>query len=132
MCTEIIDLNQIVTLVLHVSWYLIYFDFQVVKELLVKETGISSDLLSSDAEWCREEELPEETRCKVNKKNLIFVSMLLFSCHVPWRAFPWPLQSKYWPWMGLVFVGALQKAFLCSIILLSWTRLSPLSIPGSE
>jgi hypothetical protein len=34
--------------------------------------------------------------------------------------------------MGLVFVGALQKAFLCSIILLSWTRLSPLSIPGSE
>jgi hypothetical protein len=51
----------------------IYFGLQVVKELLVKETGISSDLLSVDVEWCREEELPEETRCKVSKKNQLFV-----------------------------------------------------------
>jgi hypothetical protein len=47
-----------------------YFGLQVVKELLMKDSGISSDLLSGDVEWCREEELPEETRCKVCK-NLI-------------------------------------------------------------
>ncbi|XP_023710496.1 sister chromatid cohesion protein PDS5 homolog B isoform X1 [Cryptotermes secundus] len=38
---------------------------KVVKELLVKESGVSSDLLGSEVEWCREEELPEETRCKL-------------------------------------------------------------------
>ncbi|PSN32596.1 hypothetical protein C0J52_15180 [Blattella germanica] len=37
----------------------------IVKELLVKESGITSDLLCNDVEWCKEDELPEETRCKL-------------------------------------------------------------------
>lgn len=37
----------------------------------MKESGVTSDLLGNDVEWCREEELPEETRCKVCNKDLI-------------------------------------------------------------
>jgi hypothetical protein len=53
------------------------FELQVVKELLVRESGISSHLLGSDVEWCREEELPEETRCKVCEKNLSLCSCVV-------------------------------------------------------
>jgi hypothetical protein len=66
-CRFILNVN----LVLRANLYFFSFMFQVVKELLVKETGISSDLLGSDVEWCREEEMPEETRCKVCNKDLI-------------------------------------------------------------
>lgn len=36
---------------------------QIVKELLVKES--SEQQSESEVEWCREEELPEETRCRL-------------------------------------------------------------------
>lgn len=43
---------------------MIYYDyFQIVKELLVKES--SEQPSENDAEWCREEELPDETRCRL-------------------------------------------------------------------
>jgi hypothetical protein len=71
-CKFILDVN----LVLRANLYFFSFIFQVVKELLVKETGLSSDLLGSDVEWCREEELPEETRCKVRNKGLILCLFL--------------------------------------------------------
>jgi hypothetical protein len=60
-----------------VKIYIFYCGLQVVKELLVRESGINSHLLGSDAEWCREEELPEETRCKVCEKNLILNSCVV-------------------------------------------------------
>lgn len=37
---------------------------QIVKELLVKEVSIESDSHISDA-WCSEDDLPEDTRCKI-------------------------------------------------------------------
>ena len=61
-----------------------HFGLQVVKELLVRESGISSHLLGSDVEWCREEELPEETRCKVWETNLILISSVV---GMFWRVF---------------------------------------------
>jgi hypothetical protein len=66
---EAIDLSRD-RQILDANLYFFSLVFQVVKELLVKETGVSSDLLGSDVEWCREEELPEETRCKVCNKDL--------------------------------------------------------------
>ncbi|KAJ6650026.1 Sister chromatid cohesion protein PDS5 like B-B [Pseudolycoriella hygida] len=38
---------------------------KIVKDLLVKDTSSSEKSLSSDDTWCTEEELPEETLCKV-------------------------------------------------------------------
>lgn len=67
-------------LALHANLYFFSFFFQVVKELLVKESGISSELLGSDVEWCREEELPEETRCKVCNKDLILCLLFVACC----------------------------------------------------
>jgi len=43
----------------------------------VRESGNSSHLLGSEVEWCREEELPEETRCKVCETNLILISYVV-------------------------------------------------------
>jgi hypothetical protein len=43
----------------------------------VRESGINSHLLGSDVEWCREEDLPEETRCKVCEKTLILNSCVV-------------------------------------------------------
>lgn len=39
---------------------------QIVKELLVKESDGSGQDIEGD--WCPEEELPEETRCKVSRE----------------------------------------------------------------
>ena len=41
----------------------IFMIVQIVKELLVKETSEPTHELESD--WCREDELPEETRCRL-------------------------------------------------------------------
>ncbi|KAK7793042.1 hypothetical protein R5R35_004471 [Gryllus longicercus] len=38
---------------------------KIVKELLVKENSVNSSGFADDCDWCREDELPEETRCKV-------------------------------------------------------------------
>lgn len=38
---------------------------KIVKELLVKDTSTSEKALPSDETWCTEDELPEETLCKV-------------------------------------------------------------------
>lgn len=47
------------------SNYYMHFLFKIVKELLVKEAR-EGDIDSGDGEaWCSEDELPEETRCKV-------------------------------------------------------------------
>ena len=43
----------------------------------MRESGNSSHLLGSDVDWCREEELPEETRCKVCETNLILISYVV-------------------------------------------------------
>lgn len=46
-----------------INVYSFYLLKQIVKELLVREGGGGSN--APEGDWCDEEELPEETRCKL-------------------------------------------------------------------
>ena len=51
------------------------------KELLVKESATTSDLFE-DVEWCGEDDLPEESRCKVCVCCVFIHKILLNSINV--------------------------------------------------